>query len=701
MKKAILASLVAAACAHAVPAAAASYFVVVPVNGKTVTRSAIQVTLSSGALPSALRGAAYSYDFRHHVQVVGDSTYTGFGVKWTVSSGKLPPGLTLNASTGVLSGTPSTSGNWPFAVSATYMTKSGEQSYEVAVTSLTVTLDTATTPQALVGSAYAFNLAPLLKVEGKPVTGAVTWNVVSSTLPAGLYLTSDGRIAGTPTAGGTGTLTARATYQGFQGEQAYQVVTLDIIVALANATLPEGAVGDPYTHDLKSLLSVTGDSDYAISAVTWSLASGALPAGLALNSSTGIISGTPTTAGSTSFELRATYRGKAGQKTYPVTIALAPARSHWAQPTLDFGQVTIGETEARTVTLQNVGGTAGGNWTALKNLSGSVTGDASACVSVAPGGSCPVTFRYAPTKVESVSLSGVATAGAPREDNTLAITAAGVQRVLALSPAINGRTTWNLDADGPLVIAGAGSWSITPVTTMSITAKLWGGGGGGGGLDAAPVYSGKGGGAGYAAGQYKVDKNQALTAVVGGGGIGGMNGNASGGGAGGYNGGGAGGNAGAIGGSGGGGGGGGRTELLRSGALLACAGGGGGGGGDGNVTTNGGNDGNYTTGTTASKNGGSAPQRTDDGGGQGGGGGGCNGGVASTNYPEFDSNGEGGAAGQSIAPGLSQPTILAPGMGGAPANAGDADVGNFARGGINASSSSVGGNGTPGVLVIR
>ena len=702
MKKAILASLVAATCAQVLPAAAANYFVVVPVTGKTVTRSAIQVALSPGALPAVLRGAAYSYDFRQHLQVAGDSTFTGFGVKWSVSRGALPPGLTLNASTGVLSGTPSASGNWPFTISATYMTKGGEQTYEVAVTSLTVALDTGTAPQALVGTAYSFNLGPLLKVDGKPVASGVTWNVVSSTLPAGLYLTADGRIAGTPTAGGTGTLKARATYQGFQGEQVYQVVTLDINVVLANATLAEGAVGDPYSQDLKSLLSVSGDSDYAVSAVTWSVVSGALPAGLALNAGTGVISGTPTLAGTANFLVQATYRGKAGQKTYAVAIALAPARSHWAQTTLDFGAVTIGESAVQTVSLQNAGGTTGGNWTALKNLSGAVSGDASGCVSVAPGASCTVTFSYRPTKLESVSLTGVATAGAPREDNTLTITGSGVQRVLALSPAVNGRASWNLDTDGPLVLAGAGSWTITPATSMAFSVKLWGAGGGGGGLDAAPVYSGKGGGAGYAAGQYKIDKNVSLTAVIGGGGGGGASSNNSaGGGAGGYNGGGAGGNAGAVGGSGGGGGGGGRTELLRAGAILACAGGGGGGGGDGNVTTNGGNDGNYTTGTTASKDGGTTSTRPDDGGGNGGGGGGCNGGRASTNYPEFDSNGEGGAAGQSIAPGLLQATTLMPGMGGLPANSGDADVGTFARGGINATTGGIAGSGTAGIMVIR
>ena len=704
MKKAILASLVAATCAHAIPAAAANYFVVVPVSGKTVSRAAIQVTLSTGALPSVLRGAAYSYDFRRHLQVVGDSTYTGFGVKWAVSSGSLPPGLTLNASTGVLSGTPTASGNWPFAISATYMTKTGEQTYEVAVTSLTVTLDTATAPQALVGNAYSFNLAPLVRVNDPAFTGAgVTWTVVSSSLPAGLYLAADGRIAGTPTAGGTGSIVARATYRDFNGEQRYEVVALDIKVVLASATPPGGTVGDAYSYNLGALLSVSGDSAYKPADVTWSVASGTLPAGLTLNASTGLISGTPTAAGNAAFNVTATYRTKAGSQTYSLAIATMPAKSRWEQTTLDFGSVGWnGAEETRTAALYNDGGLAGTGWTTLSNLGSGVTADASACAQVAPGAFCQVTFRFTPSTVGQVNLTGIAPTSATRTLNTLAIKATAVQRVLNLSPAVNGRSSWNLDTDGPLIIAGAGSWTITPATSMAFSVKLWGAGGGGGGLDAAPVYSGKGGGAGYAAGQYKTDKNVSLTAIIGGGGVGGASSrNASGGGAGGYNGGGAGGNAGAVGGSGGGGGGGGRTELLRAGTIIACAGGGGGGGGDGNVTTNGGNDGNYTTGTTASKDGGTTSTRTDDGGGNGGGGGGCNGGRASTNYPEFDSNGEGGAAGQSIAPGLLQATTLAPGLGGLPANSGDAEVGTFARGGINATSSGVAGSGTAGILIIR
>lgn len=700
MKKALLATLIAAACT---PSFSANYYVVTPVPGKTVVRANIQVTLAAAPLPSVRRGAAYSYDFKPALQVTGDSNYSGYGVKWAVTSGSLPPGVALDPSTGMLSGVPSASGNWPFTISATYMTKMGEQTYQVAVTSLTVTMDTASPPQALTGSAYSFNLAPLVKVGDDPAfTGAgLTWSVVSSTLPAGLYLTADGRIGGTPTAAGTGRLTARATYQGFNGEQTYDVVSLDITVALASASPPPGTVGETYNYDLKSLLSVTGDPAYKTSDVTWSVASGTLPAGLALDANTGLISGTPATAGTISFDVKASYRNKAGQKTYGVTIALAPAKSRWNVTALNISNVSVGGTETATATLFNDGGLASSDWSSLTNLGNGVTADASPCAHVAAGSSCVVTFSYKPTSVTSVSLSGIAPTNSAKVLNTLSITAAGVQRVLNLSPAVNGRSTWNLDSDGPLVIAGAGTYTITPATSMSITAKLWGAGGGGGGFDYAPAYSGKGGGGGYVVGQYTAGKNVSLTAVIGGGGGGGLTSmNASGGGLAGYNGGGVGGNAGVVGSSGGGGGGGGRTELLSNGALLACAGGGGGGGGDGYDATNGGNDGNYTTGATATKDGGSAVMRTDDGGGNGAGGGGCNGGIASTYYPSIDSNGVGGAAGQSAAPGLAQATILTPGVGGLPANSGDANVQNFAQGGINATGG-IGGSGMSGVLVIR
>ena len=103
--------------------------------------------------------------------------------------------------------------------------------------------------------------------------------------------------------------------------QAQQVAT-EILVALTGGpTLPAGEVNWPYSYDLKQLLSVTGDSAYNASGVTWSLSSGALPAGLSLGGN-GVISGTPTTkdAVGSSFQVSATYKAKTGQQAYTIVV---------------------------------------------------------------------------------------------------------------------------------------------------------------------------------------------------------------------------------------------------------------------------------------------------------------------------------------------------------------------------------------------
>ncbi|MEV8638150.1 hypothetical protein AB0395_41505 [Streptosporangium sp. NPDC051023] len=79
---------------------------------KTVTVSVVaQPSFSFSAPPAAQVGVAYSVP----LTVTGGTT----PLTWSVSAGSLPPGLTLNASTGVLSGTPTTTGSYPFTVQVT------------------------------------------------------------------------------------------------------------------------------------------------------------------------------------------------------------------------------------------------------------------------------------------------------------------------------------------------------------------------------------------------------------------------------------------------------------------------------------------------------------------------------------------------------------------------------------------------------
>lgn len=320
MKRLVLASLMAAS----VSAFASQYFVVVPLPGSSAKPSTpnIGVTLASYPLPAGLIGQPYpGFNFKSLLSVTGDPGYTGNGVSWSVVAGSLPAGMVLN-SDGTLTGTPTTSGTSSFQVKATYKTVAGQpQAYQVFITNLTVNLAEGTPVTGVVGQPYTYDLKQLLTVTGDSAyTGTgVTWSVVSNSLPPGLYLTVDGKIGGTPTASGTGNVTARATYRGINGQQTYQVVTLAIQVALKTDTPPQAIAGQAYNYDLKPLLTVTGDSAYAgPDMVTWRVASGTLPEGLSLDA-TGVITGTPTAAAvSGPVTIQASYRGVNGQQTYQV-----------------------------------------------------------------------------------------------------------------------------------------------------------------------------------------------------------------------------------------------------------------------------------------------------------------------------------------------------------------------------------------------
>jgi uncharacterized repeat protein (TIGR01451 family) len=78
--------------------------------------------------------------------------------------------------------------------------------------------------------------------------------------------------------------------------------------------LPNGFVGTDYNQ---SFMQVGG-----VGAITWSVSAGALPGGLSLNPTTGALTGTPTTAGTATFTVRATdANGCFGERSYTVVIS--------------------------------------------------------------------------------------------------------------------------------------------------------------------------------------------------------------------------------------------------------------------------------------------------------------------------------------------------------------------------------------------
>jgi hypothetical protein len=84
--------------------------------------------------------------------------------------------------------------------------------------------------------------------------------------------------------------------------------------------------------------------------------------------------------------------------------------------------------------------------------------------------------------------------------------------VFSISPAVDGKSTWNLTSDGPLNISTYGTYTITPNNTSVVSVKMWGGGGGAG------IQNGTGGGGGYSTGSVSLTSGVSHILVIGRGG---------------------------------------------------------------------------------------------------------------------------------------------------------------------------------------
>jgi YVTN family beta-propeller protein len=163
-------------------------------------------------------------------------------------------------------------------------------------------------PNGTVGAAYSFTYTS---------TGSPTFSVTAGSLPPGLSLSSAGVISGTPTTAGTfsGTVTAtNGTAPDATQNFSITIVAVATPPTITNGPPPNGTVGVVYSFTYTS----TG-------APTFSVTAGSLPPGLSL-SSAGVISGTPTIAGTFSGTVTAT-NGTAPDATqnFSITIvAVAP-----------------------------------------------------------------------------------------------------------------------------------------------------------------------------------------------------------------------------------------------------------------------------------------------------------------------------------------------------------------------------------------
>lgn len=294
---------------------------------------------TNSQLPAGTAGTVYSQGFS---ATGGTAPYT-----WSVASGTLPTGLSLS-STGILGGTPATTGTYNFTVKVSDGA-SGAATKPFSLTINAAAINITSGPQLPNGSVGAQYSQTLAASGGTP---PYTWSLKSGALPAGLTLrAATGTISGIPAASGTFNfqIAVKDSAKGSDTKSFSLQITPAAVSITTNPILPDGNVNAGYSLQLTA---TSGSPPYS-----WALASGALPPGLTLNATNGVIGGVPTTAGVFVFsiQVRDSASGTATQG-FSITVH-APSLAISG----NLGSGEIGIAYSRTLTA--VGGTAPYQWT--------------------------------------------------------------------------------------------------------------------------------------------------------------------------------------------------------------------------------------------------------------------------------------------------------------------------------------------------
>jgi hypothetical protein len=229
----------------------------------------------------------------------------------------LPAALTLDASTGVISGTPPAAGTFTFfvqVIDSVQSTATGTFSLTINAPPLSIT----TVPPLFAGTVGAAYSQPFSAAGGKP---PYTWSIPSGAVPGLTIDTSAGNLHGTPQTAGNFDFvlqvsdTANATIS-----KSFTIAVNAPVLSIASlAGLPPGVVGEPYSQKLP-IAAVGGTEPYQ-----WSIAGNAPPApGLDFNAATLMLSGVPAAADTFTFTIRVT-DGNRQSATKTLTLAIAPA----------------------------------------------------------------------------------------------------------------------------------------------------------------------------------------------------------------------------------------------------------------------------------------------------------------------------------------------------------------------------------------
>lgn len=275
------------------------------------------VSLGGSAIPTVATGSTMTLNIAPSVPVINSATTasgkvgTAFSYQITATNSPtrygatgLPAGVTINTSTGLISGTPTAAGTSTVTLSATNSGGTGNATLSLTIAPSTPApaITSATTASGKVGTAFSYQITASNSPTSYGVTG----------LPAGLSVnTATGLISGTPTTAGISTVTLSASNSGGTGS-----ATLALSVASSTSSAPaitsaasaSGKIGTAFSYQITASNSPT------------SYGATGLPAGLSVNTSSGLISGTPTAAGTSTVTLSASNSGGIGSATLKLTV---------------------------------------------------------------------------------------------------------------------------------------------------------------------------------------------------------------------------------------------------------------------------------------------------------------------------------------------------------------------------------------------
>ena len=256
----------------------------------TLTVNPAAPAITSAGTASGRVGTVFSYT------ITASRSPTSFGATG------LPAGLTINTTTGLISGTPTAVAVSTVTISATNAGGTGTTTLTLTVIPAVPVISSATTVIGNVGIAFTY-----------VITASSTPTVFGATgLPAGLTVnTTTGAVSGTPTVIGVSAVTISATNGGGTGSTTLTLTVVLVAPVISSATTASGTAGDAFTY------AITASSNPTTFGAT------GLPSGLVLNTTSGVISGTPTGTGTSSVTITATNASGTGTATLTMTVAVA------------------------------------------------------------------------------------------------------------------------------------------------------------------------------------------------------------------------------------------------------------------------------------------------------------------------------------------------------------------------------------------